>query len=89
MRISTMQMNNTMANNIMSTSSSINRILMQLATGKKILKPSDDTLASTQILGLDDANKELESYGKNLETAKVGVRRCLITCRLCRCPLTA
>ena len=70
MRISTMQMNNTMTNNMMSTSSSMNRILMELSTGKKILKPSDDTLASSQILGLKDANATLESYEKNMKTAE-------------------
>ncbi|AMO56385.1 hypothetical protein GZ77_06205 [Endozoicomonas montiporae] len=70
MRISTMQMNNTMTNNMMSTSSSMNRILMELSTGKKILKPSDDTLASTQILGLKDANAALESFEKNMKTAE-------------------
>lgn len=70
MRISTMQMNNTMTNNMMSTSSSMNRILMELSTGKRILKPSDDTLASTQILGLKDANAALESFEKNMKTAE-------------------
>ncbi|MET4694713.1 flagellar hook-associated protein FlgL [Endozoicomonas lisbonensis] len=70
MRVSTMQMNNTMTNNMMSTSSSMNRILMELSTGKKILKPSDDTLASTQILGLEDANEALGSYEKNMMAAQ-------------------
>ena len=70
MRISTMQINNTMTNNMMSTSSSMNRILMELSTGNKILKPSDDTLASSQILGLKDANATLESYEKNMKTAE-------------------
>ena len=70
MRISTMQMNNTMQNNMMSTSSSMNKILMQLSTGKSILRPSDDTLASTQILGLKDASAALGSFEKNMKTAE-------------------
>ena len=69
MRISTMQMNNSMQYNMMSTSSSMNTLLMKMSTGKSILKPSDDTLASSQILGLKNANASLESYEKTMGSA--------------------
>ncbi|MGI9276742.1 MAG: flagellar hook-associated protein FlgL [Endozoicomonas sp.] len=53
-----------------STTASMNKSLMQLSTGKRILSPSDDVLASNQILGLNDQLAMLETYEKNIGSAQ-------------------
>lgn len=70
MRVSTMQMNNTMQYNMMSSTAAMNETLMQLSTGKRVNSPSDDVLASTQIMGMNDELAQLSSYETNIMSAQ-------------------
>ena len=70
MRVSTMQLNNTMQYNMSTTTASMNKTLIQLATGKRIQAPSDDVLASNQIRGLQDQLSQLGTWEKNIGSAE-------------------
>ena len=81
MRVSTMQMTGTMQYNMMSTTNQMNQTLIELSTGKAVNKPSDDVLASTQILGLEDDTAQLKSYENNISTAEnsLGMAESMLT----------
>ncbi|BBB25153.1 flagellar hook-associated protein FlgL [Amphritea japonica] len=70
MRISTAQIFNRSADNITSTSNSLYEIQQQLSTGKRILKPSDDPLASAQILKLTKEVEKTEQYQDNIDISR-------------------
>ncbi len=69
MRVSTMQMHNTMSGNIQQASGSVSKTMMQLSANKRILSPSDDVFASTQLMGLDDDLFQLEVWSSNIGSA--------------------
>ncbi|OED41058.1 hypothetical protein ACH42_14980 [Endozoicomonas sp. (ex Bugula neritina AB1)] len=81
MRVSTMQMTGTMQYNMMSTTNQMNKTLIELSTGKSVNKPSDDVLASTQILGLEDDTAQLKSYESNINAAEntLGMAESMLT----------
>ena len=81
MRVSTLQMTGTMQYNMMSTTNQMNQTLIELSTGKSVNKPSDDVLASTQILGLEDDTAQLKSYETNINTAEntLGMAESMLT----------
>ena len=70
MRVSTLQINNTMQFNMNSTTSSMNKTLVQLSSGQRLLSASDDVLASNQILGLKDDLASLDNYETSIGAAK-------------------
>ncbi len=70
MRVSTMQMTGAMQYNMMSTTSQMNKTLMEMSSGKSVNKPSDDVLAATQILGLEDDTAQLKSYESSISKAE-------------------
>ncbi len=70
MRISTAQIFNRSADNITSTSNSLYEIQQQLSTGKRILQPSDDPLASAQILKLTKEVEKTEQYQDNIDISR-------------------
>ncbi|MRI33923.1 flagellar hook-associated protein 3 [Endozoicomonas sp. OPT23] len=70
MRVSTLQLNSNMQFNMNSTSTSMNKLLVQMSSGKRILSPSDDVLASNQLLGLQDDIGRLENHKKNIDSSK-------------------
>lgn len=72
MRISTAQIFNRSADNITSTSNSLYEIQQQLSTGKRVLTPSDDPLASAQIMKL---TKEVEKTGQYQDNIDISRRR--------------
>jgi flagellar hook-associated protein 3 FlgL len=45
----------------------------QVATGKRVLTPSDDPVASTQALEIDQAASRLEQYSANIDVAKAAL----------------
>ena len=81
MRVSTMQMTGTMQYNMMSTTNQMNQTLIELSTGKSVNQPSDDVLASTQILGLEDDTAQLKSYESNIDAAEntLGMAESMLT----------
>ncbi len=69
MRVSTMQMQNSMASSMQRSTSEVNKTMMQLSTGKEILKPSDDPFASSQLFALDDQLNRLDTWSNNIDLA--------------------
>ena len=70
MRVSTMQINSSMQYNLNSTASAMSKTLVQMSTGKELLAPSDDVLASTQIMGMQDQSAALQSYESSIQSAE-------------------
>ena len=70
MRISTAQIFNRSADNISNASSELVKIQQQLSTGKKVLTPSDDPLASAQIIKLTREVEKTEQYQENIDISR-------------------
>lgn len=70
MRISTRQVFLNNLSNINTTNEQIFHAQEQLTTGKKILQPSDDPLASSQIMKFKQELALSEQYASNIEVAK-------------------
>lgn len=70
MRISTAQIFNRSADNLTSTSNRLYELQQQLSTGKRVLKPSDDPLASTQIMKLTREVTKTEQYQGNIDISR-------------------
>ena len=69
MRVSTMQMHNSMSGSMQQASRDVNRTLSQMAAGKKILTPSDDLFASVQLKNLEQQQSKLEIWKGNIDRA--------------------
>ena len=73
MRVSTLQMHTTMTSSMQQTTNNVNNTLLQMVSGKKILKPSDDPLASLQIMGMNDDLAKLDQYQKNITAVQLSL----------------
>jgi flagellar hook-associated protein 3 FlgL len=72
MRISTSQMQDRGISAILERQAEISRTQLQLATGRRVLTPSDDALASTQALALKQV---IATYGQYQENSAVAEAR--------------
>lgn len=70
MRVSTAQIFAKNAQSLNDTSNSLFKTQQQLSTGKKILQPSDDPLASAQILKLTMEVEKTGQYQSNIDIAR-------------------
>ncbi|WP_230483918.1 flagellin N-terminal helical domain-containing protein [Sphingomonas sp. Leaf21] len=70
MQISTSTMYDSATRRMAALQSKANDLMTQNATGKKLLKPSDDAAASAQVAALDRADADAEVYKGNLSLAK-------------------
>ena len=70
MRISTLQQFNTGVRSILDNQESTMRTQQQISTGRRVLTPSDDPVASTRILQLQQDISLREQYQENLTGAK-------------------
>ncbi len=70
MRISTNQMQLNAVNSILDQQSKLSHTQMQVATGKRIVNPSDDPVASAAILSLQQSRSQTERYLVNADAAK-------------------
>jgi len=70
MRISTNQMQFRALNSMLDQQSDMSKTQMQLASGKRIVKPSDDPVASAAILGLNQSKTITERYQLNGDAAR-------------------
>jgi flagellar hook-associated protein 3 FlgL len=70
MRISTNQMQFRAVNSILDQQSDMSKTQMQLASGERIVKPSDDPVASAAILGLNQSKAVTERYQLNADAAQ-------------------
>jgi len=70
MRIGTLQLFRQGVNAILDQQTRVAGTQLQLASGKRINKPSDDPTGAAQILGLSESLKVTEQYQKNIEHAR-------------------
>jgi len=70
MRIGTLQLFRQGVNAILDQQTRVAETQLQLASGKRINKPSDDPTGAAQILGLSESLKVTEQYQKNIEHAR-------------------
>lgn len=70
MRVSTMQQFNNGITNILSNQASVNKTQQQISSGRRVLTPADDPIASTRILQLQQDIALREQYSGNLVAAK-------------------
>jgi flagellar hook-associated protein 3 FlgL len=75
MRVSTAQSQNAGVQAILDQQNRVNRTQIELSSGKKILKPSDDPSASAQLLSLDQSLKSTEQYQSNIQVARQRLQR--------------
>jgi flagellar hook-associated protein 3 FlgL len=68
-RISTAGMHGAAIAQILSQQSKLAYTQAQVASGKRVLSPADDPVATTQILDLTRARAQIEQYGKNTVAA--------------------
>ncbi len=91
MRVSTVQVFNQGLRRMQEQNTNLSELQTQIATGKKIMRPSDDPSNSVRLLGLERAQSELEQYQSNItmvnqrltdeETALRGVTNLLLRVR--------
>lgn len=70
MRISTRQMQMTAVNAMLNRQSDLSKTQLQVATGKRVVKPSDDPVASAATLQLNQSKAVTERYQLNADAAR-------------------
>lgn len=70
MRVSSNQIQLNMLDNLQQGFREYGRLDRQIATGKRILQPSDDPIGSVRLLGLQKEQASMEQYQKNIFNAK-------------------
>ncbi len=70
MRISSNQVFNIANNSISQANEAIIKTQEQLSTGKRVLNPSDDPVASTKILSIGKELADVEQFRRNIDAAK-------------------
>jgi flagellar hook-associated protein 3 FlgL len=74
MRISTSQLHNAALNSILDQQSSLLSLQQQIATGRRILTPSDDPSGSARALNLTQVDSVFQQYNKNANLANARLR---------------
>ncbi len=70
MRISSTQIFNIANNSIADANQALIKTQEQLSTGRRVLTPSDDPVATTKILSITRELSDVEQYQRNIDTAK-------------------
>ena len=66
MRITNSQITSMMHNSMNVSSAELGKLMQQMATGKRILLPSDDPIASVRVLRVEREEASLEQFRKNI-----------------------
>jgi len=74
MRISTGQWYRQSVNAMLDNQTALNHTQLQLATGERLLAPSDDPMAAARIMELDQRLAELDQYQRNADFAELRLR---------------
>ena len=69
MRISTIQQFNSGVRGISDNYSSVTRTQEQISSGKRLLTPADDPVATVRLLQLNQESNRLEQYSTNMTAA--------------------
>lgn len=75
MRVSTNQYSHMMSGSMSQNSLGINKIMQQMATGKRLLVPSDDPMAFTRAMNLKREQAAISQYMGNIEQADVALKK--------------
>ncbi|WP_413112639.1 flagellar hook-associated protein FlgL [Thaumasiovibrio sp. DFM-14] len=75
MRVSTNQYSLMMSGSLNQNSLGINKLMQQMATGKRLLLPSDDPMASTRVLSLQREQAAISQYQGNIEQADILLKK--------------
>lgn len=70
MRVSSSQIFNIARHGMADVNQSLVKTQEQMSTGKRVLTPSDDPVAATKILQVNDELKAIEQYKKNIDIAQ-------------------
>lgn len=70
MRVSTAQLQRTVMNGMDRGASSFSHISQQMASGKRIIKPSDDPLGTVKLMALQAEQANLKQFDTNIENAR-------------------
>lgn len=73
MRVSTQQSYNSMTNSFTSLSSDLEHVVEQMATGQRIILPSDDPIAAARITQLDRQQSAIAQYQTNIKSVSSGM----------------
>lgn len=68
MRVSTQQSYNSMSNSFTEMSGDLDHVITQMATGQRIIVPSDDPIAATRITQLNRQQSAIDQYQSNIST---------------------
>lgn len=69
-RLSTQTLQQRGINSILDQQSKLSHTQMQLSTGRRILQPSDDPVASEQVMELNRTLSRIEAYDRNMDRAE-------------------
>ena len=70
MRVSSAQLFQQGITAILNQQSQVNHTQQQLATGQRVLTPSDDPVAAVQIMDINEDLKQLDQYQRNSDLAE-------------------
>ena len=70
MRIATLQTFNLGLNAILDNQEAVNRTQQQVSSGRRVLTPADDPIASTKILQLQQDLAQRDQYDRNMTAAE-------------------
>lgn len=73
MRLSTTQIFQQNLNAILDRQSKVAELDLKIASGKRILKPSDDPSGSVRIINISSAIATTEQYGRNIDAARTQI----------------
>ena len=73
MRVATSQQYNTGLNNMLRNQTEVNKTQQQVATGRRVLTPADDPVASTKILQMQQDMAKNEQYVRNMNAGPTAV----------------
>lgn len=70
MRVSTNQFSLAAINSLLEQQAKVSKTQVQIATGKKVVNPSDDPVASSRILEIEQSIKQTEQFQDNANAAR-------------------
>lgn len=73
MRISTAQMHKQALSSMQRQQANVQETQLQIASGKRILKPSDDPVGAVRVLNLNSNISTVEQYSRNIAQAQAGL----------------
>ncbi len=72
-RISSFQMHQNAINAMLKQHETLSRTQQQVATGKKIFKPSEDPVAASRVVNLNDTLSSIEQHQSNVDAARARI----------------